>query len=253
MTLLEDSKFTYKYEGQSWTPDNYGGKYYGSVPMYFALKNSLNAATAKVALDIGLKAVIATALKLGVTSALEPVPSVSLGSFELYPREVLEIYMTISRFGQHTSTSFVRSVTSESGQVVFLFNPEVEQRVDRAKTAILVGMMKHTVLSGTAKLIANSGFTQPAAGKTGTTSDNRDAWFSGFTPNTTTIVWLGNDHNSPSGLTGASGAVPIWLDFMKTEVQNFAPNDWIWPEGTKKELVNVVEPDSDPKQIELIQ
>lgn len=233
ITPLKDEKFTHKFDRQVWSPENYGKKYFGEVPAYFALKNSLNAATAGLGLEIGLDNIIETARLLGVRSHLEKLPSITLGSFELYPMEVLESYVSMARLGSHIPLSFVRSVVSADGKVLYRYSPQAEQRIDADSTASLVSMMKQTLQTGTAQLVQAKGFTQPAAGKTGTTSDYKDAWFAGFTPSLTSIVWVGYDDNTPHGLTGASGPVPVWIEYMKNVSELFPKNDFHWPESTE--------------------
>ncbi len=251
LTILKDEKFTYKYGKQTWSPDNYGKKYFGDVPMYFALKNSLNAATASLGLEVGIDNIIETAKALGVRSPLESVPSVTLGAFELYPIEVLESYTAIARMGSHIPLTPLRGITDQKGEIIFEFSSQPEQTLPAPKVATLVSMMKQTVKTGTAKMISSSGFLTPAGGKTGTTSDNKDAWFAGFTPAQTTIVWVGYDTPTTNNLTGASGAVPLWLQFMK-KVSGDSTQDFAWPEGTSVRTVNVDEPESGPADIELV-
>jgi penicillin-binding protein 1B len=234
LTPLLDEKTTHKFGRQSWSPENYGKKYFGEVPAYFALKSSLNAATASLGIEVGLDKIIDTARKLGITSKLEEVPALTLGAFELYPREVLEAYTTIARMGSHIQLSYIRSVMDESGAVIYKFSPEPEQVIEPEATASLVSMMRQTLISGTAKIIASSGlYSRPAAGKTGTTSDNRDAWFSGFSPRLTTVVWTGYDRGLSSGLTGASGTAPIWGEYMKNYELRYPETDFSWPENTE--------------------
>jgi penicillin-binding protein 1B len=244
LTTLNDTKFSYKYEGQNWSPDNYGKKYYGEVPMYFALKNSLNAATASLGLEVGIPRVIETAQALGVHSQLRNVPSITLGSFELYPLEVLEAYTSLARMGNHVVLSPIRGITDLQGQKIYQHELKSEQKLPAPQVASLVSMMKQTVISGSARLITASGFTVPAAGKTGTTSDNKDAWFGGFTPNHTTVVWVGYDTPTSNGLTGASGAVPLWLSFMKKVSAGETVTDFPWPDGVELRHVEVQEPEA---------
>jgi penicillin-binding protein 1B len=258
ITPVKDEKFTIKYEGQTWSPSNYGSEYFGTVPMFFALKNSLNASTASLGLEVGLDKIINTTYSLGITSELKPFPAVTLGAFELYPKEVLQAYVTLSRMGQKPDLSFVQRVLNEKGEEVFNFTPRSEQVQDPAAVASLVSMMKQTILSGTARYVSASGFTRPAAGKTGTTSDSRDVWFSGFTPYRTTIVWIGFDTKTQNKLTGSSGAVPIWTDFMKRATAEDPESDFTWPEDTVKvtfdenKLREMNVPMKEPMSVELV-
>jgi penicillin-binding protein 1B len=252
LTPLLDEKTTHKFDRQTWTPENYGKKYFGEVPAYFALKNSLNAATASLGIEVGLDRIIEITRKLGVTSKLEKVPALTLGAFELYPREVLEAYTTLARFGNHIDLSYIRSVVSDTGAAVFQFAPLPQQVVEPEASASLVSMMKQTLISGTAKAIRLSGlYLRPAAGKTGTTSDSRDAWFSGFSPRLTTVVWAGYDKGMSSGLTGASGTAPIWGEYMKNYETRYPESDFAWPETT--EVVPWTEADeSSSMQVDLV-
>lgn len=242
LTDLTDAKFNYKYEGQTWSPDNYGKKYYGTVPMYFALKESLNAATASLGLEVGLDHIVDTAQKVGIYSPLKPVPAMTLGAFELYPMEVAEAYTSLARMGDHIRLSTVRGLADESGKKIYAREIVTEQTVSPQDVGILVSMMKQTIASGTAKYISSSGFPAPAAGKTGTTSDNKDAWFAGFTAQRTAIVWVGYDQPTSNGLTGANGAVPIWFQFMNQTLNPDGIRDFNWPSGLESRVIERDEP-----------
>jgi penicillin-binding protein 1B len=259
-TMLLDAPFTLKYEGQKWSPENYGKKYFGNVPMFFALKNSLNASTAQLAYDVGLPQIIDNAHQLGIDSELRPVPSLALGAFEIYPIEVLRSYMALSQMGRKPELSYVLRVESVDGDNLYEFEPQTEEFSDPEAVASLVGMMKQTILTGSARFVTQNGFQHPAAGKTGTTSEYRDTWFAGFTPDFTTVVWVGYDRNEKTGLTGASGAVPVWTEVMKTIVERTPMNDFDWPEGIEKETLsvedlkslNAIEPEAEGIPVELI-
>jgi penicillin-binding protein 1B len=259
ITVIKDEKTTYKYEGQSWTPENYGKKFFGPVPLFYALKNSLNAATVALGMEVGLDKIVNLSHKLGITSELKPLPSMTLGSFEMRPTEVLKSYMTLANLGQLKQISFIRQINNSDGTRLYLHDAQPQETVDPIAISSLVGMMKQTVVSGTARSIFLQGFTRPAAGKTGTTSDNRDAWFAGFTPYLTAVVWVGYDNNLPHGLTGSSGAVPIWTNLMKKVALKFPPDDFQWPEQVNKIELNEEQlralnalGDGDPKTVELI-
>jgi penicillin-binding protein 1B len=203
------------------------------VPAYFALKNSLNAATASLGIEAGLEHVAQMGKLAGINSKLEALPSLTLGAAEIYPTEVLEAYVFLARLGNHIPLSFVRAVVSPEGNSMYEFKVNPEQRLDSSTVSELVSMMKQTVLTGTARALAARGFKHPAAGKTGTTSDYKDAWFAGFTPYQTTVTWVGYDNNTSHGLTGASGPLPIWSDYMISATQKYAADDFQWPENTE--------------------
>jgi len=233
LTIVEDSRFRFKYEKQVWKPENYNNKYYGEVPLFFALKESLNSVTARIAVDVGLDRVVDLARMAGVSSELKPLPSLALGSFELYPWEVLQMYSTLSQMGVMTPLTFIERVEDTNGQVEYEHEIKSAQQLDKIATALVVGMMKQVVVSGTGRAIPLLGFKNPTAGKTGTTSDYKDSWFAGFTPHHVAVAWVGYDDNTPNRLTGSSGALPIWTDYMNNYATRFPADDFPWPDGTK--------------------
>jgi penicillin-binding protein 1B len=240
LTIVEDVKFTYKYEGQKWSPDNYDKKYRGQIPLYQGLKDSLNAATASVGVAIGLSSVVDVARRLGIESKLLPLPSITLGAFELYPIEVLRAYTTMARTGSKIDLSFIRTVEDLDANLVYAHHYKEETATAPENVGVLVGMMKQAFETGTARAARLWGFKHPAAGKTGTTSDYRDSWFAGFTPYHVAIAWIGYDNNEPHGLTGTSGALPIWTDYMKNYASHFPPIDFPLPENTVKVKVPAI-------------
>jgi len=253
MTILKDEAFNWKYDKKIWTPENYDRKYRGDVPYFYALKESLNSPTAQIAESVQIANVIENAYKFGLTSKMEQVPSTSLGASQHTPIEILQAYTTIARLGLFHPLSFIDKVKNHSGETIYsykIFSPaEAQLQASVEKMSVLVGMMKETLISGTAKSIHASGFTKPAAGKTGTTSNGKDVWFAGFTPNITTIVWLGFDQNLPTSLTGAGGAVPIWLQFMKEATALDLPIDFNWSPKTE---YREIESTLDNKKVNLI-
>lgn len=255
ITTLNDQPFEWKYDKdkKSWKPENYDRKFRGEMPYFFALKESLNSPTAQIAHQVGIDKVIALAHTLGLTSDMTPLPATSLGASQHTPLEVLQAFSNISRFGDQIKLSFIEKAYDDSGKILFEstanFEPKPESKSDKAKTAVLVGMMKETMQSGTAKYVAASGFNKPAAGKTGTTTDGKDAWFAGFTPSTTAIVWIGFDQSLATALTGGGSAVPIWTTFMKQATDTESENDFVWPDTVE---IKEVESTLDQKKINLV-
>ncbi len=250
---LRDEPFIYRFDKQKWAPENYDRKYFGPIPMYFALKESLNLATAQLALDVGLESIIETARALGVQSELRPVPSLCLGAFELSPLELLQAYLTIARLGKHIDYTFIDYL--ENGDGVILWEArtrEVDQKISSIATQQLIGMLKQTILSGTAKRVSLSGFNKVTAGKTGTTNDYKDSWFVGFTPEKLTIVWTGFDDNTPSGLTGASGSLPAWLSFMEEATKYDPTHDFPWTDEVKIEKIPALFFKANPKEKQMV-
>ncbi|MBC7419598.1 MAG: transglycosylase domain-containing protein [Bdellovibrio sp.] len=239
-TKIMDEKFVWKYDNnKTWSPTNYEKKFNGEIPLYFALKESLNSPTAQVAQKVGIQKMIDIVDQIGFTSKMETTPSTSLGATEHYPIEVLEAYRTLANFGSYQKSSFIEKLEDRDGKVIYTFAPAMQKKLDEKNVAVLVGMMKETFRSGTAKSSVAYGWTAPSAGKTGTTSDNKDAWFSGFTPHQTSLAWIGYDQSLSSQLTGASGPVPVWIELMKSYQSVWPDDDFKWPEGVEKREVNL--------------
>ncbi len=234
-SLIKDEPFVYHYQGQEWSPRDYTRTYHGEVPLFYALKDSLNDATARMGIQVGLTNIVDVARRAGITqSNIEPLPSLTLGAFELYPWEVATGALTVARFGLMRPLQYVLRVTDPDGQEIYVAHPKDVRAFSPQTVAVLIGMMKQTLLTGTARRATLEGFDWPAAGKTGTTSDTRDAWFVGFTPHVLTVTWTGYDDNTPSMLTGASGALPLWLSFMRDYCKRFPKDDFAWPKGVEK-------------------
>jgi penicillin-binding protein 1B len=229
-TILPDEFKKYKYEGQEWSPKNYEGEYLGEVPMFYALKNSLNAPTAHLAMQVGLEKIIDTARSLGIESKIDPVPSMSLGSFELYPLEVLRAFTAIARMGSRIEPFYVQQIEDLNGEVLFAHELSEAQVIDAEDAAVLVSMLRQTTLTGTARSLSTwRSVGHDVAGKTGTTSDNKDTWFIGFTSKVLTVAWVGYDDNRATGLTGSSGALVIWSEFMRPWLKMIPPSPFHYP------------------------
>ena len=226
LTMVQDEPLTLK----KWSPKNYDDKYFGSVPLYFALKNSLNTASIRVGLDAGINNLITTFKKLGLNSPIEPLPSITLGALEISLLEVVQMYSTIARLGSYRKLSLIHRIENADGKILYENTPSSHQTFPKEKVSVLIGMMKQVVESGTAKWIRPF-WPYPTAGKTGTTNQERDSWFVGFTPQYLTGVWIGHDDNTPHELTGSSGALVAWLTFMKK--LNLSMNDFSWPENVE--------------------
>ncbi len=239
LTKINDIKFVWKYDKKTWSPDNYEKTFNGEIPLYFALKESLNSPTAQVAQKVGLEKIIELTHQIGFTSQMDNTPATSLGASVHYPIEVLDSYRTLANLGQFTPSGFIEKIKNKDNEIIYEFKPAFENKIDAATTSILVGMMKETLKSGTAKSSSALGWTAPAAGKTGTTSDNKDAWFSGFTPYQTTVVWLGYDQGASSQLTGGSGAVPVWVEIMKKSLATWPDSDFKFPDTVEYQAVTL--------------
>ncbi len=214
-TELIDEPWTYRYEGQTWTPRNYDKHFRGRVTMMQALANSLNVPTARLAVEIGIPTLIEVAHRLGIKSELEPLPALSLGAAEVTPWELTEAYLTLAKDGWQVPLHLFTKIEDGAGEILFEFDIEPRAVAREETVRTLITMMKRTFVDGTAygigRLITEVLQTEDApAGKTGTTSDTRDAWFAGFDRSLLTLTWVGFDDNASTGLTGSSAALPIW-------------------------------------------
>jgi penicillin-binding protein 1B len=216
-TVVEDAPAVFFYEDKEYIPQNYEDKYLGYVTLRKALANSLNVATVKVAEMVGYERVAAVwSQKLGIGAPIKPYPAIALGSFEATPLELATAYNVLANAGLKIEPMTVMRVNDEKDRTLEQHSSAPPERVVHEEAAFLVTNMLRSVLTeGTAAASRAWGFTADAAGKTGTTNDLRDAWFAGYTPELLCIVWVGFDDNTPTGLSGARAALPIWVEFMK--------------------------------------
>ena len=200
---------------EPWRPQNYDHKFRGTVKVREALERSLNVPAVRLAQRVGISRVAETARRLGLTSHLPEVPSLALGTAEVAPLEVAVAYSTLANGGRKpTPRTFVDLV--ETDGVVREVRPleGAERVLDPAVAYLAVSLLEGVVDRGTAARVRRAGMLGPIAGKTGTTDDEHDLWFVGFTPELVSVVWVGFDDPAPVGLPSSAGALPIWTDFM---------------------------------------
>jgi penicillin-binding protein 1B len=230
---LDDSPFTWSYEGQEWEPANYKGEYFGTVSLRTALERSLNSATARVAKDTGIANVREIAYRLGIESPLPALPSLALGAVEVSPLEVASAFSTLANSGVRTQSLSVKQVTDPAGRVLEKRDIRVKKVLSPEMAFVMNHLLKGVLDRGTARSARIQGFDRPAAGKTGTTNDSKDAWFVGYTPDLIAVVWVGFDNQSKLGLSGAQAALPIWTEFMKQATAGTPVTDFVPPLGVK--------------------
>lgn len=234
-SVVNDSQFTWSYDGQEWQPSNYNNEYFGAVTLRRALESSLNSATGRVAQDVGIRRVREVAQRLGIQSPLPAVPSLSLGSAEVSPLEVAVAYATLANNGVRTRPLAVKQVMDQNTKIVEKRDVRVEQVISPQLAYAMNQLLKGVLDRGTATSARRLGFTRPAAGKTGTTNDYKDAWFAGYTPDLLAVVWVGFDGQSKLNLSGSEAALPIWTEFMKAAVGSMPPTDFIGPAPAKSD------------------
>ncbi len=236
MSEIVDAPFEWKTGRQKWRPKNYDGKSHGTIPYFYALAASLNVPTAKIAQEIGLNQVTETLREAGVKGKIPNVPSLSLGVLELPPLEVAQLYTTLARMGSGESIHSLARIENLASETLYARHPSKEFTLDPVLAARVVGMLEQTLNMGTAIGARRMGLTGVYAGKTGTTSDTKDAWFVGFNSHLLTVVWVGYDDNTPMGLTGGGAALPIWTDFHKAVADLYAPTPFAYPEGVERRI-----------------
>ncbi|MGY8818820.1 MAG: penicillin-binding protein 1B [Pseudomonadales bacterium] len=216
-SLLEDEPFSVKgTDGKVWKPQNYGRTAHGTVYLYQALANSYNLSTARLGLDLGVPHVLKTLARLGASPDWPAYPSMLLGAGGLRPIEVAGVYQTIANGGFNTPLRAIRSVVAADGEPLSRYPFKIEQRFDPGAIYLTQYAMQRTMLEGTGRSVYNQVPKSLAlAGKTGTTNDSRDSWFAGFSQDLLAVVWLGRDDNGKTSLTGATGALQVWADFMR--------------------------------------
>jgi penicillin-binding protein 1A len=209
-------------EIRGWRPENYNREYFGPVTLTRALALSLNSVSVRLTLEVSPQAVVRTARRLGITSRLEPNGSIGLGTSEVSPLELVSAFVPFANGGVAIAPHVVERVVATDGKTLYRAkSSNLGRVVDERHIGMMSQMMQETLLTGTARKAELFGW--PAAGKTGTSQDFRDAWFVGYTAHLVTGVWLGNDDNSPTRKsTGGGLPVEIWSRFMKVAHQGVA-------------------------------
>jgi penicillin-binding protein 1B len=215
-TLVDDSPVRWRNaNGTWWQPQNYDGKSHGRVSLVEALAHSYNLATARVGLQIGIQPLIDILRRAGVEAKLDPVPSLLLGAGGMSPLEVAHLYQALAADGFTLPLRTIRDVYTADGKPLTRYGLKMEQTLDSAFVQEITWAMQAVFREGTAQAAyARFPFGLRLAGKTGTTDDQRDSWFAGFSANYNTVVWVGRDDNKKMPLTGATGALPIWTNIM---------------------------------------
>jgi penicillin-binding protein 1B len=202
------------------------------VTLREALTFSLNVATVKVAEMIGYDHVASMARQIGLDPNIQATPAVALGAYEMTPMEVAAGYTVLADGGIRAEPVFLRTVVNADGSVLERNDPRTHQAMDPRVAYLVTNILEDVINHGTGYPVRARGFTQPAAGKTGT---SRDGWFAGYTSNLECIVWVGFDDNRDLGLSGGNSAAPIWAEFMKRaaslpayrNMQPFVPPDGV--------------------------
>jgi penicillin-binding protein 1A len=218
-TVREDAPVSIK----GWNPENYSRDYRGPVTLRDALALSLNTVAVRLGMEVGPKAVVQTAQRLGIASPLQANASIALGTSEVTPLELVGAYAAFANGGKGVIPYVIAQVKTGAGKVLYSrAEGGLGQVIDASAVAAMNAMMRETFVSGTARSGAISGLD--TAGKTGTSQDFRDAWFVGYTSSLVAGVWLGNDDGEPTKrVSGGNLPVETWARFMKTALAGQRP------------------------------
>lgn len=231
-------------QGGTWEPDNYGGEFEGMVSMREALVRSRNVTTVRLSQAVGIPRVIEAAAAAGIGDGLGSEPSLALGTVSLSPLQLTAAYTPFANLGARVEPRFITSVELEDGTVLWTDEVKTRSAIEPAVAFIVTDMLQDAIDTGTGSAVRAAGYRSVAAGKTGTTSDAKDAWFVGYTPDVVASVWIGFDQPRQI-LPGASGgtlAAPVWGRVMQ-DLAGAAPQapDWVPPAGIE---VHPIDPET---------
>ncbi len=217
LTAIDDDELEVPQpDGSVWEPKNYDNEYRGWINLFEGLVYSYNIPTVKIALQVGMPAVVNTIRRMGYPREAMPVPAVALGAIDMAPIEVAQLYNTLATGGYYSPLLAIREVTTQQGQPLGRFTLKSRSVFPEAPVYLLNWSLERVMLQGTGtgafRYLPRS---LRVAGKTGTTNDMRDSWFAGFSGNRVAVVWVGRDDNQAGKLSGASGALPLWAQIMR--------------------------------------
>ncbi len=214
--------------GKTWKPENFGGRYDGAISLATALARSKNVVSVRLVEALGVDAVIDFARRAGIQSRLPRYLPLALGAGEVFVLEQVNAYATIAAGGVYDSPVLVRRVLDQKGRPLLVHEPSPEQRISPEVSYVLTQLMRKVMTDGTGRRLQ---IGRPAAGKTGTANDQRDAWFVGFTPDLVCGVWVGFDEPRPLGPHeyGGVAAGPIWKRFMEAAHEGRSKHDFSIP------------------------
>lgn len=241
---------TLEAQESNWRPENYSHKFYGPTSIRTALRKSRNLISVRLLRSVGIPAVTETALRFGFTQKQLPQKlSLALGSGAASPLQMARMYSVFANGGFLINPFFIERIESSTGETLFQADPQIActdcaennapRIISKENNFLMNTLLRDVVRRGTAYKATKLGRTD-LAGKTGTTNDQKDAWFNGFSPNLVGIAWVGKDNSQSLGRveTGSKAALPLWINFMRYALQAEAPEQELSiPEGIKKVLI----------------
>jgi penicillin-binding protein 1A len=240
--IILDAPIVFKNaNGTTWSPEDYDNHFHGPTTLHYALENSINVVTIKLLNNIGIDPVIRMARKMGITSPLTPNLTLALGSSDVTLEELVRAYSIFDNQGIRVEPFGILYVKNANGKTIEITHSQAVSVIDPQTAYIITHTLESVINHGTGQLIRQLGFTYPAAGKTGTTNNEIDAWFIGYTPQLTCGVWVGYDQRQSIGPNEVGGyaAAPIWENFMKHALENQKPENFTVPPGiVEKRICN---------------
>ncbi|MCL1939128.1 MAG: PBP1A family penicillin-binding protein [Desulfovibrionaceae bacterium] len=232
-TIVCDTPFALpdRYTNRVWTPGNADGKFLGPIPVSRALAASRNVSTVRVAQQVGMEAVIRRARDLGIPGNIPAVLAVSLGSYEATPQNMAEAYTAFANNGKRIKPRIISTILNSWREPLVTFEPDVQEAITPQNAYVMAYLLKGVINAGTGS--AARVLNRPMGGKTGTSNDERDAWFIGFTPHLVTSVYVGYDNNIPMGRSeyGGKAALPIFIKYREVADPMYPKDDFPVPQG----------------------
>ncbi len=216
-SVLDDSPLEITTPSGPWRPKNFDGEFHDRVGVREAIERSLNVATVRLGQAVGMRNVVDVAQRLGIESPLPAVPSLALGTAEVSPLELARAYATLASGGVRPETQAVEDVVDPAGGALARRELNFQRVIDPGTAYLATSLLEGVAERGTAAGVRAGGLRGPIAAKTGTTDEERDLWFMGFTPDLVAVVWIGFDEPRSVGMPGAAGALPIWRRFIEEE------------------------------------
>jgi penicillin-binding protein 1A len=237
-SIILDAPIQYVDHDEIWRPQNYSRRFYGPTTLRRALEKSRNVVTVRVVQDLGPDTVVDYVSRFGFTTPIHRTLSVGLGTSEVSLVELASAYSTFANNGVEVRPLFITRVEDANGHPIEESRPERTQVMSPQTAYLITSMLEGVVQNGTGRSVKKLG--RPVAGKTGTTNDQHDAWFMGFTPDLLTGVWVGYDDHRTLGPRGTGGrvAAPIWLDFMQQAMKGRPVADFQIPLGISCVLID---------------
>jgi penicillin-binding protein 1B len=229
-TVLPDEPIRIRVGADQWSPKNYDGRYLGQVTVREAIEDSRNVPTVELAQRIGLGRVTELARSAGLGEIPE-LPAIALGSIEVSLIDLVGAYTMFPNLGTVAQPALIRAVASGDGDILYKDRLRARRVATAAAAYVTSHLLEGVVDEGTGAAVRRLGIAQEVAGKTGTTNETKDGWFIGYSPDVIAGVWVGFDDGTPTGLTGARSALPVWVAFMRDALRAYEGRPFEIPRG----------------------